>query len=130
MLKFGYGIVLEMASLTFQNFIFFLGRILISEILECLERHMSGSQACRGSSHGPIEKEMCHMNMLKEEKNKSNHSGCLLSQILFHCFVCLCICIFFLFYYPTLSLLCMFQPYNNNNNDNIFCGWTSSCCLI
>ena len=28
---------------------------------------MSGSQACRGSLHGPIEKEMCH---LKAEKNK------------------------------------------------------------
>ena len=63
---------------------------------------MSGSQACMGSPHGPIEKEMCH---LKAEKNKLNHSGCLLSQILFHCFVCLCICIFFLFYNPTLSLL-------------------------
>ena len=25
---------------------------------------------------------------LKAEKNKLNHSGCLLSQILFHCFVC------------------------------------------
>ena len=62
---------------------------------------MSGSQACRGSPHGPIEKEMFH---LKAEKNKLNHSGCLLSQILFHCFVCLCICIFFSFYYPTLSL--------------------------
>ena len=43
---------------------------------------MSGSQACRDSPHGPIEKEMCH---LKAEKNKLNHSGCLLSQILFHC---------------------------------------------
>ena len=31
---------------------------------------MSGSQeyTCRGSLHGPIKKEMCH---LKEEKNKS-----------------------------------------------------------
>ena len=29
---------------------------------------MSGSQTCRGSPHGPIEKEMCH---LKAEKNKS-----------------------------------------------------------
>ena len=27
----------------------------ILEILECLEIHMSGSQACRNSSHGPIE---------------------------------------------------------------------------
>ena len=60
-----------MASLTFQNFIFFLGSggstppdpikfkccIHILEILECLEIHMSGSQACtcRDSPHGPIE---------------------------------------------------------------------------
>ena len=29
---------------------------------------MSGSQACRGSPHGPAEKEMCH---LKAEENKS-----------------------------------------------------------
>ena len=29
---------------------------------------MSGSQACRGSPHGPTEKEMCH---LKAETNKS-----------------------------------------------------------
>ena len=72
---------------------------------------MSGSQACRGSPHGPVEKEMCH---LKAEKNKLNHSGCLLSQILFLCFVCLFICIFISFYYPTLSLLCMFQSYNDN----------------
>ena len=56
---------------------------------------MSGSQACRGSLHGPVKKEMCH---LKAEKNK-NHSGCLLSQILFLCFVCLCICIFFSFHF-------------------------------
>ena len=83
---------------------------------------MSGSQAYRGSPHGPFEKEMCH---LKAEKNKLNHSGYLLSQILFHCFVCLCICIFFSFYYPTLSLLCMFQSYN----DNLFYEWTSSCFL-
>ena len=86
---------------------------------------MSGSQAYRDSPHGPIEKEMCH---LKAEKNKS---GCLLSQILFHCLTVLfayVICIFFLFYtyYPTLSLLCMFQSYN----DNLFCGWTSSCFFV
>ena len=71
---------------------------------------------------------------LKAEKNKLNHSGCLLSQILFHCFVCICICIFFLFYYPTLSLLCMFQSYNNNIFCGWFklflCGWTSSWCLF
>ena len=54
---------------------------------------MSGSKACRDSPHGPIEKEICH---LKAENNKLNHSGCLLSQILFHCFVCLCY-MYFLF---------------------------------
>ena len=133
MLKFGYGIVLDgLPDIT--EFHFFLGSdcpqtlfsskccIHISEILECLERHMSGSKACRGSPHGPIEKEMCH---LKAEKNKIKHSGCLLSQILFHCFVCLCIYIFFSFHYPTLSLLSMFQSYN----DNLFYGWISSCFL-
>ena len=66
-----------MASLTFQNFIFsgvwtppdpilFKCCIHISEILECLERHLSGSQACRDSPQGPIEKERCH---LKAETN-------------------------------------------------------------
>ena len=71
---------------------------------------MSGSQACRGSPHGPVEKELCH---LKAEKNKLNHSGCLLSQILFLCCVCLGIYIFFSLYnYPTLSS--MFLSYNDS----------------
>ena len=77
---------------------------------------MSGSQTCRDSPHVPIEKEMCH---LKAEKNKLNHSGCLLSQILFHCLFAYVICIFFLFYYPTLSLLCMFQGSTKNVNANL-----------
>ena len=68
---------------------------------------MSGSQACRGSPHGPIEKEMCH---LKAEKNKLNHSGCLLSQILFLCFVCLCICIFF---FHSITPLCPYYVCSN-----------------
>ena len=74
MLKFGYGIVLD-GFPDIPEFHFFSGVwtppdpilfkccIHISEILECLERHMSGSQ-----THGPIEKEMCH---LKAETNKS-----------------------------------------------------------
>ena len=37
----------------------------------------------------------------------------LVSYLFLLCFVCLCICIFFSFYYPTLSLLCMFQSYND-----------------
>ena len=69
---------------------------------------MSGSQACRDSPHGPIEKEMCH---LKAERNKLIHSGCLLSQIIFTVLFAYVICIFFLFYYPTLSLLSKFQSY-------------------
>ena len=70
-----------MASLTFENFIFFLGSgrsqtrfssnvvFIFQNFLECFERHMSGSQACRDSPHGAIEREMCH---LKAEKNKLN----------------------------------------------------------
>ena len=75
-LKFGYEIVLDGLS-DISEFHFFLGsghpqsrfssNIHISEILECFERYMSGSQACRSSPHGPIEKEMC---LLKAEKNK------------------------------------------------------------
>ena len=66
---------------------------------------MSGSQACRDSPHGPIEKEMCH---LKAEKDKLNHSGCLLSQILFHCFVCFNM--YFLFTLLSHFVLIMYVP--------------------
>ena len=67
---------------------------------------MSGSQACRDSPHGPIEIEMCH---LKAEKNILNHSGCLLSQILFHCFVCLCYKYFLFILLPHFVLI-MYVP--------------------
>ena len=105
MLKFGYGIVLD-GFLDIPESHFFLGpgrpqtrfsSNVVFIFQKCLNvwkdiichvwKDMSGSQACRDSPHGLIEKEMCH---LKAEKNKLNHSGCLLSQILFHCFVCLC----------------------------------------
>ena len=77
MLKFGYEIVLDGLP-DIPEFHFFSGIwtppdpiwfkcIHISEILECLVIHMSGSQACRGSPHGPVEKKMCN---LKAEKNK------------------------------------------------------------
>ena len=71
---------------------------------------MSGSQACRSSPHGPIEKEMCHLR--QRNTCKLNHSGCLLSQILFHCFVCLCtcICIFFLHFLLPHFVLIMYVP--------------------
>ena len=68
---------------------------------------MSGSQACRDSPQGPIEKEMCH---LKAEKNKLNYSGCLLSQILFHCFACLC---YMYFLFILLPPLCPYYACSN-----------------
>ena len=60
----------------------------------------------RDSPRGPIEKEMCH---LKAEKNNLNHSGCLLSQILFHCFVCLCYMCFLFILLPHFVLI-MYVP--------------------
>ena len=68
MLKFGYGVVFDGLP-DIPEFHFFLGSggwtppdpikfkccIHIFEIRECLEIHMSGSQACRDSPHGPIE---------------------------------------------------------------------------
>ena len=44
---------------------------------------MSGSQACRGSPHGPFEKEMSF-----EGREKLTIMNVKPSQILFHCFVC------------------------------------------
>ena len=67
-----------MASLTFQNFIFFLGSgrpqaRFSSNVVFIFQKslNMSGSQACRDSPQGPTEKEMCH---LKAKKNRLNHS--------------------------------------------------------
>ena len=116
-----------MASLTFQSFIFFCTQTRFSSDVififqKCLDvwkdMYMSGRQACRGSPHGPIEKEMCH---LKAEKNKSFWMFSEPDTISLFCL--LMYMYFLLFYYPTLSLLCMFQSYN----DNLFYGWTSSC---
>ena len=103
MLKFGYGIVLDGLP---DIPIFFLG---------------SGSPQTRFSSNVVfifhkflnVWKDICldakHVAAHLMDHVSFEGSGCLLSQILFHYFVCLCICIFFLFYYPTLSLSCMFQ---------------------
>ena len=60
-LKYGYGIVLDGLP-DIPEFHFFVVFIFQKSL------NMSGSQARRGSPHGPIEKEMCH---LKAEKNKS-----------------------------------------------------------
>ena len=53
---------------------------------------------------------MCH---LKAEKNELNHSGCLLSQILFHCFVCLCMYVFFFILLPHFVFI-MYEPVCSN----------------
>ena len=56
--------------------------------------------------------QLCH---LKAEKNKLNLSECLLSQILFLCFVCLCYVFSFHSVIPFfLIIVCMFQSYNDN----------------
>ena len=91
MLKFGYGIVLDGLP-DIPKFHFFSGTwmppptpdpisfnvvhvFIFQKSLNAWKDIMSGSQACRDSHHGPIEKDMCH---LKAEKKKLNHSGCLL----------------------------------------------------
>ena len=70
---------------------------------------MSGSQACRDPPHGPFEKEMCH---LKAEKNKLNHSGCLLSQILFLIFYVLFACVY-VFSFHSITPLCPYYVCSN-----------------
>ena len=71
--------------------------------------HISGSQACRDSHHGPVEKEMCH---LKAEKNRLNHSGCLLSQILFLIFYVLFACVY-VFSFHSITPLCPYYVCSN-----------------
>ena len=64
---------------------------------------MSGSQACRSSPHSPV---MCH---LKAEKNKLNHSGCLLSQIRFAVlFACV-----YVFSFLSVTPLCPYYVCSN-----------------
>ena len=90
-----------MASLAFQNFIFFLTRF-SSNVVFIFQKSLNvWKYICLEAIclEGPIEKEMCH---LKAEKNKVYNSGCLLSQILFHCFVCLCYMYFLFILLPPL----------------------------
>ena len=101
-LKFGYGIVLDGLPVSgIPEFHFFLGSVrpqtrFSSNVVFIFQNSLNvWKDICLETKHvGPIEKETCH---LKAEKNKLNHSGCLLCQILFHCFVCLC--------YTTYNLL-------------------------
>ena len=122
MLKFGYGIVLDGLPDIPEFHFFFLGSgrpqtRFSSNVVLIFQKSLNVWEAiCLEVKHVGAYlmvklKKKCH---LKAEKNKLNHFGCLLSQILFPCFVCLCICIFFSFCYPTMSLLCMFQSYNDN----------------
>ena len=90
--KFGYGIVLD--GLTdIPEFHFFRPKTRFSSnvlVIFLKSLNVWKDIVCRDSLHESFKK-ICHF----------------LSQILFHCFVCLCICIFFLLY-------------NNNNNNNDF----------
>ena len=124
MLKFGFGIVLDgLPDIPEFHFFRFSSNVvfIFQKSLNVWKDIYLEAKHVGAHLMDQLKKEMCH---LKAEK--INHSRCLLGQILFHCFVCLCICIFVLFYYPTLSLLCIFQSYN----DNRFCGWTSCCFFI
>ena len=47
--------------------------------------------------------------ILKAEKNKLNHSGCLVSQIIFHYFICLYICVLLFILLPHFVLI-MYVP--------------------
>ena len=93
MLKFGYGMVLDGLP-DIPEFHFFLGRpqtrlssnvVFIFLISVNVWKYIC-LEAKHVETHLMGQLKMCH---LKAEKNKLNHSGCLLSQILFHCFVCL-----------------------------------------
>ena len=92
MLKFGYGMVLDGLP-DIPEFHFFLGsetRLSSNVVFIFLKSVNVWKYICLEAKHVEThlmgQLKMCH---LKAEKNKLNHSGCLLSQILFHCFVCL-----------------------------------------
>ena len=80
---------------------------------------MSGSQACRNSRHGPIEKEMCH---LKAEKNKLNHAGCLLSLF--------CLLMLYVFSFYSITPLCPYYVYSNPIMIIFSVDGTSSCFFL
>ena len=114
MLKFGHGVVLDGLP-DIPEFHFFLGsgrpqtRFNVVFIFQkslnvwkdiCLEAKHVGTHLIDQL------KKMCH---LKAENNKLNHSECLLSKILFHCFVCL-YKMYFLFILLPHFVLIMYVP--------------------
>ena len=66
---------------------------------------MSGSQACRGSPQGPVEKEMCHLKA--EKKNKSFWMFTEPDTI---SMFCLLVYMYFLFILLSHSILIMYVP--------------------
>ena len=68
---------------------------------------MSGSQACRDSSHGPIEKEMCH---LKADKNKSFWMFTEPDTI---SLFCLLIIMLYVFSFYSITPLCPYYVFSN-----------------
>ena len=95
MLKFGYEMVLDGLP-DILEFHFFLRsggsspRLNSNVVFIFLKSVNVWKYICLEAKHVEThlmgQLKMCH---LKAEKNKLNHSGCLLIQILFHCFVCL-----------------------------------------
>ena len=111
-LKFGYEIVLDGIH-DIPEFNFFLAsgrpqtRFSSNVVFIFLKSLNVWKDICLEAKHVMDQlKKKC---VIKAEKNRLNHSGCLLSQILFHCFVCLCICSFFFFLLPHFVLI-MYVP--------------------
>ena len=82
---------------------------------------MSGSQACRNSPHGPIEKEMCHL----KAENKLNQFWMFTEPNTISLF-----CLLMLYVLSLYSITPLCSHYVCSNPimiDNLFCGSTSSC---
>ena len=85
---------------------------------------MSGSQACRDSPHGPIE------NVSFEGREKLIKSFWMFTEPDTISLFRLLMHMYFLFILLPHFVLIMYVPMFQSYNDNIFCGWTSSWCLI
>ena len=109
-----------MASLTFQNFIFFQGSRrpqtrFSANVVFIFQKSLNvWKDICLEAKHVGAHL----LDQLKKKcvilRQRKINSGCLLSQILFTALIAYVYHV----YYPTLSLLCMFQSYS----DNLFCG--------
>ena len=128
MLKFGCVIVLvNLPDIPEFYVFFFLGsgrpqtKFSSNVVFICQKSLNVWKDICLEAKHvGALLMDQLKKKGVMEGREKINHLGCLLSQILIHCFVCLCICIFY-----SITQLC---PYYVCSNPIMI--WTSSCCLI